>query len=89
MDSLDKMVEAAKQVSRDFAYRCTRAIGHTGYCSCLSSSVPVSLDFDHFIYFASRSKAEVKFDGMSKDQRSLYLKASDARNSCSKKLNFK
>ena len=85
---LEKLEVQLEDFGREFLYRCMRALGHTAFCVCIRDNGPATLGFQQFIAVASQTKAEVKFDSLSKDDKSIYLKVMEARNGCVTKHKF-
>jgi hypothetical protein len=75
--SLDAMTRTRK-------LQCLKALGSEAFCECLNEKLAVGLDFSGYIGVIIRTKDELKYSTLSKEDRGLVDSAINTRNACAK-----
>jgi hypothetical protein len=73
--SLDAMIRVRK-------LKCLKAFGNEAFCECLNKKLAVGLDFDGYIMAVTRTKEELKYNTLSKDDKALVDSAGNTRTLC-------
>jgi hypothetical protein len=75
--SLDAMTRTRK-------LQCLKAVGSESFCECLNEKLAVGLDFSDYVSVIIRTKDELKYSTLSKEDKGLVDSAINARNACAK-----
>jgi hypothetical protein len=79
---LDELEIAAARMSRTFEQRCLAAFGHTTFCRCVKDNRPFVSSFDMYITAVTKTKDELAFSKMTKEDQKLVLKLREVRDHC-------
>ena len=61
---------------------CIKAVGHVGFCGCISENMPVDQEFSNYVVAVSKTKNELNFDGLSDYYQKTINLARSARDKC-------
>ena len=61
---------------------CIKAVGHVGFCGCISKNIPVDQEFSNYVVAVSKTKNELNFDGLSDYYQQTINLARSARDKC-------
>jgi len=75
--SLDAMTRTRK-------LQCLKALGSEAFCECLNEKLAVGLDFSGYIAVIIRTKDELKYNTLSKEDKGLVDSAINTRNACAR-----
>lgn len=78
-DSLDVELE---QVTLQKLESCMSAFADEKFCSCLSSGLPIGITFDGYIQAVTRTKAEIGYNDLSENEKTLIDMARSVRDQC-------
>ena len=61
---------------------CIKAVGHVGFCGCISENIPVDQEFANYVVDVSKTKSELNFDGLSDYCQQTITLARSTRDKC-------
>ena len=70
------------KISRSKRHKCLRTFGHDSFCVCLTDTIGVSVSFEEYVALVTKTRAELNYDQLSKDQRTLVDHAYATRDLC-------
>lgn len=76
LEALTNKMTNAKKV------QCITAIASQNVCSCLSSNLPVAIDFVQYVAVVTRTKEELAYDKQSTEDKKLIDNVRAARDKC-------
>lgn len=80
--ALEEERAAAEAAAKEFHYRCVQAFGHAVYCHCVNGKRPAAVDFDAFVLFTSRTRAELEYERLGAVEQKLVDDTRLARVEC-------
>lgn len=73
------------RISRTFEQKCLSAFGHTAFCRCIRDNRPATTSFESYIVAATKTKEELGFNKMKKEDQQLVLRLRQTRDQCVKR----
>ena len=61
---------------------CIKAVGHAGFCHCISEHMPTDQEFSNYVVAVSKTKNELNFDQLSEYYQGIVKLARSARDKC-------
>ena len=83
MDVLSVQVE---RMGRAFEQKCLSAFGHPAFCHCVRENRPVVTSFEDYILAVVRTKEELGFNKLKKDEQQIMMRLRQTRDQCVKTL---
>ena len=74
------------RISRTFEQKCLSAFGHTTFCRCIRDNRPASASFESYILAATKTKEELGFNKLKKDDQQLVVRLRQTRDQCVKTI---
>lgn len=84
--SMNKLKAMVEEMSEARKQECLQAFGHTQFCGCIASNLPVALSFQQYISIVTHSKEENHYSSLSGENKKIYDAASNARDQCVKQM---
>ena len=84
MGALDKLQVTLEATLKERKYKCLKAFGNDAFCSCLNDKLAVGLGFDGYVFVVTKTKEDLKYSQMSKDDKALVDSAVRTREQCVK-----
>lgn len=82
MAVLDSFQKKLDDHSRQRHTACLMAIGHEGFCGCLSGNLPVAIGFTGYVEVVTKTKDELGYAQLSADHRKVVDVTLAARETC-------
>jgi hypothetical protein len=80
--ALDELTIQVERMGRVFEQKCLSAFGHTAFCRCIKDNRPVASSFESYILAVTRTKEELGFKKLNKEDQKLVLRLREARDQC-------
>lgn len=81
-ESLTDLEHSADKLTRKKLSDCKKAFGADIFCACLSNNLPVIVEFPLYIQIAIKTKEELNYKAMSKEDKEIYAATIKARELC-------
>src|SRR6185503_8684579 len=79
---LEELEVMATRMGRTFEQKCLSAFGHIVFCRCIKDNRPVASSFESYILAVTRTKEELGFKKLNKDDQKLVMRLRETRDQC-------
>lgn len=82
LNKVDELVALLAHQADTNRVQCLSAFGNAGFCDCLSSRLPMAIDFLRYVAITVATKEQIKYDTLSADKKTIVDDARHARDEC-------
>jgi hypothetical protein len=79
---LEELRAMALRMGGVFERKCLSAFGHTAFCRCIRENRPVASSFETYILAVTKTKEELGFNKLNKEDQKLVLRLRETRDQC-------
>ena len=65
---------------------CLKVFGHTTYCECMNAQLAAGMSFIGYVHILTKTKDEIEYDKLSKEEKTMVDSAYEVREICVKKI---
>lgn len=84
-----KELKARQDVGKQKADQCLKAVGRNSFCSCVGENLPAAVSFEQYVHTMVTSKAELGYNAMPPEQKTIVDAILETREKCVEKGFFK
>jgi len=84
IDSLNQLQASVDAMTKQRKIKCLKAFGSETFCECLNMNLAVGLDFEGYVAVVTRTKEELQYGDLKKEDRDLVDNAIKTRAACIK-----
>jgi len=80
--ALDDLKAITNKMSNAKRTQCLTAIANQKFCDCLTTNLPVVIDFVQYVGLVTQTKEELEYDKQSKEDKAIIDNTRKARDMC-------
>lgn len=84
LNKVDELVALLQRQADTNRAQCLNAVGNSSFCDCISSRIPMAIDFLRYVAITAATKEQIKYDALSDDTKVIVDGAKRARDECVK-----
>lgn len=79
---LDDLITSAERIGKEWEQQCLLAFGHSSFCRCVRDRRPVATSFETYIMAVTKTKKELGYTKLKKEDQDLVNRLREARDQC-------